>query len=151
MVDFINPYSSVKVDVCCAQTKCSCYKIDTQIHKILNMFCYIHILYAHRLLYTPYISLHVRLHSTFIKEWWNQVERLTDLHPSKKKTRREEADCLPTFHLEEGRARTRVCWLRASSTSQQPARAPAFIQFNKAALSQLWCSMIHITTYVYSK
>ena len=67
------------------------------------------------------------------------------------KNETKEADCLPALHLEEGRTRTRVCWLRASSTSQQPARAPAFIQFNKAALSQLWCSMIHITTYVYSK
>ena len=37
----------------------------------------------------------------------------------KKKTRREEADRLPAFHLEGSRARTRVSWLGANSTSQQ--------------------------------
>jgi len=43
----------------------------------------------------------------------------------KKKTRREEADRLPAFHLEGSRARTRVFWLGANSTSQQSARASA--------------------------
>ena len=35
---------------------------------------------------------------------------------TEKKTRREETDHLPALHLEEGRARTRICWLRARST-----------------------------------
>jgi len=54
----------------------------------------------------------------------------------KKKTRREEADRLPAFHLEGSRARTRVSWLGANSTSQQSARASASSANNLFAYQQ---------------
>ena len=68
----------------------------------------------------------------------------------KKKTRREEADRLPAFHLEGSRARTRVSWLGANSTSQQSARASTtsgwkgisseLIKWTYQVCSQLCCN-----------